>query len=64
VVDHSTWLNTAAVYTPDLFATNHGEANRATVANVAADDLDLVGVAFRAERRRSTRSSTVCASTP
>jgi hypothetical protein len=42
---------TPAVYTRDLFATNHDEANRAAVSVVAADDLDLVGIAFRAERR-------------
>lgn len=40
-----------AVYTQELFATNHDEANRAEVAKVAAEDLDLVGVAFRAERK-------------
>ena len=40
-----------AVYTHELFATNHDEANRAEVAKVAAEDLDLVGVAFRAERK-------------
>jgi hypothetical protein len=40
-----------AVYTYDLFATNHDEANRAAVAAVAAHDLDLVGIAFRAERK-------------
>jgi hypothetical protein len=40
-----------AVYTQELFATNHAEANRAEVAKVAAEDLDLVGVAFRAERK-------------
>ena len=40
-----------AVYTRDLFATNHDEANRAAVAVVAADDLDLVGIAVRAERK-------------
>ena len=42
---------TPAVYTRDLFATNHDDANRAAVAVVAADDLDLVGIAFRAERK-------------
>jgi hypothetical protein len=42
---------TPAVYTQELFATNHDEANRAAVAAVAADELDLVGVAFRAERK-------------
>jgi hypothetical protein len=40
-----------AVYTAELFATGHDEANRAAVAAVAAADLDLVGIAFRAERR-------------
>jgi hypothetical protein len=40
-----------AIYTADLFATGHDEANRAAVATVAAGDLDLVGIAFRAERR-------------
>jgi hypothetical protein len=40
-----------AVYTQELFATSHDEANRAEVAKVAAEDLDLVGVAFRAERK-------------
>ena len=42
---------TPAVYTRDLFATNHDEANRAAVAEAAADDLDLVGIAVRAERK-------------
>ena len=42
---------TPAVYTRDLFSTNHDEANRAAVSVVAADDLDLVGIAFRAERK-------------
>jgi hypothetical protein len=40
-----------AVYTNDLFATNHDEANRAAVAVVPSEELDLVGVAFRAERK-------------
>jgi hypothetical protein len=40
-----------AVYTRELFETNHDEANRAAVASVPADKLDLVGIAFRAERR-------------
>ena len=42
---------TPAVYTKELFVTNHDEANRGAVAAVAADDLDLVGIAFRAERK-------------
>jgi hypothetical protein len=40
-----------AIYTRDLFATGHDEANRSAVAAVAADDLDLVGIALRAERK-------------
>jgi hypothetical protein len=42
---------TPAIYTHDLFATDHDEANRAAVAEVSARDLDLVGLAFRAERK-------------
>ena len=42
---------TPAIYTSELFATGYDEANRAAVAAVAAEDLDLVGVAFRAERK-------------
>jgi hypothetical protein len=44
------WI-TPAVYTKELFETNHDEANRAAVAAVPADELDLVGIAFRAERK-------------
>jgi hypothetical protein len=40
-----------AIYTNELFATGHDEANRAAVAAVNAEDLDLVGIAFRAERK-------------
>jgi hypothetical protein len=40
-----------AVYTKELFVTDHDEANRAAVAAVPADGLDLVGIAFRAERK-------------
>jgi hypothetical protein len=42
---------TPAIYTRDLFETNHDAANRAAVAAVAAEDLDLVGLAFRGERK-------------
>jgi len=42
---------TPAIYTAELFATGHDEANRAAVACVPADELDLVGIAFRAERK-------------
>jgi hypothetical protein len=40
-----------AIYTRELFTTSHDAANRAVVAVVRAEDLDLVGLAFRAERR-------------
>ena len=40
-----------AIYTADLFETGHDESNRAAVAGVPADELDLVGIAFRAERK-------------
>ncbi|MFS0793541.1 DUF2000 family protein [Microbacterium sp. 1P10AE] len=39
-----------AIYTRDLFATMHDEANRAAVAAVPAEDLDLVGIALRGPR--------------
>src|SRR5215510_16575956 len=42
---------TPAVYTRELFETNHDEANRAAVAAVSAGQLDLVGIALRADRR-------------
>ena len=40
-----------AVYTEDMFTTTHDEANRAAVKVVARADLNLVGLAFRAERK-------------
>jgi hypothetical protein len=46
---------TPAVYTQELFATNHDEANRAAVAAVRAEELDLVGIAFRADRKAVDR---------
>jgi hypothetical protein len=42
---------TPAIYTHELFTTDHDEANRAAVAGVPAEELDLVGIAFRAERK-------------
>ena len=42
---------TPAIYTDELFTTNHDEANRAAVAGVPAEELDLVGIALRAERK-------------
>ncbi|MBV9560643.1 MAG: DUF2000 family protein [Bradyrhizobium sp.] len=42
---------TPAVYTEDMFRTTHDEANRAAVKAVGRADLNLVGLAFRAERK-------------
>ena len=41
----------AAVYTEDMFKTTHDAANRAAVKAVARQDLNLVGLAFRADRK-------------
>ncbi|WP_316164454.1 MULTISPECIES: DUF2000 family protein [unclassified Bradyrhizobium] len=40
-----------ALYTEDMFKTTHDEANRDVVKAVARTDLNLVGLAFRAERK-------------
>jgi hypothetical protein len=40
-----------AIYTSELFATGHDAANRAAVAAVTADELDLVGIAMWADRK-------------
>lgn len=40
-----------AIYTRELFSTGHDEANRAAVAAVQGDALDLVGLAVHAERK-------------
>lgn len=42
---------TPAIYTVDMFSTDHDDANRAAVAGVAADDLDLVGIAVHGPRK-------------
>lgn len=42
---------TPALYTEEMFATTHDEANRAAVRAVARPDLKLVGLAVRAERK-------------
>ncbi|MFB7781809.1 DUF2000 family protein [Streptomyces vinaceus] len=39
-----------AVFTSDLFATGHDRANRAAVAAVGKDQLDLVGIAVHGPR--------------
>jgi hypothetical protein len=40
-----------ALYTEDMFKTTHDAANRAAVRAVARADLNLVGLAMRAERK-------------
>ena len=40
-----------AIFTDDLFATSHDEANRAAVRAVASADLRLAGMALHADRR-------------
>lgn len=40
-----------AIYTEELFSTGHDEANRAAVKAVAAEDLNLVGIALRADKK-------------
>lgn len=40
-----------ALFIDELFGTPHDAANRAAVRAVEPDDLSLVGVAFRADRR-------------
>jgi hypothetical protein len=40
-----------AIYTEDMFVTNNDVDNRAVVKAVAADDLNIVGLALRADAR-------------
>jgi len=40
-----------SIFTRELFSTPHDEANRAAVAAVPAAELDLVGIALRADRK-------------
>jgi hypothetical protein len=40
-----------AIFTRELFSTPHDTANRAAVAAVSASELDLVGIALRADRK-------------
>ena len=40
-----------AIFTHDLFSTQHDEANRGAVAVVPADELDLAGLALHADRK-------------
>ncbi|HQS84868.1 MAG: hypothetical protein B7Y25_08220 [Alphaproteobacteria bacterium 16-39-46] len=40
-----------AIYTKDMFATSNDKDNRAVVKAVQAEDLDIVGLALRADRK-------------
>jgi hypothetical protein len=40
-----------AIYTEDMFVTDNDVDNRAVVKSVAADDLNIVGLALRADAR-------------
>ena len=40
-----------AIYTEDMFTTTHDAANRKVVKAVIRSELDLVGLAIRAERK-------------
>lgn len=40
-----------ALYTEELFSTGHDEANRAAVKAVPAEELNLVGLALRADKK-------------
>ena len=42
---------TPALYSEDMFRTTHDAANREVVKAVARTDLNLVGIAMRAERK-------------
>jgi hypothetical protein len=44
-------LRRQGLISDDMFKTTHDEANRAAVRAVARDDLNLVGLALRAERK-------------
>lgn len=46
---------TMAIFTDDLFSTGHDDANRAAVRAVSEDALSLVGIAFRAERKKANK---------
>jgi hypothetical protein len=44
-----------AIFTDELFSTGHDDANRAAVRAVPEDALSLVGIAFRADRKRANK---------
>jgi hypothetical protein len=44
-----------SIFTRDLFATTHDDANRAAVAAVPGEELDLVGIALHADRKTADK---------
>ena len=42
---------TASIYIQDMFDTGHDEANRRTVVKYVTEDLPLVGIGIRADRK-------------
>ncbi|RCS96078.1 DUF2000 family protein [Brevibacterium aurantiacum] len=44
-----------AIYTEELFSTGHDAANREAVASVAAEELNLVGIALRGPKNAVDR---------
>jgi len=40
-----------AIYTTEMFITNNDKDNRSVVKKVKAEDLDIVGIAFRCESK-------------
>jgi hypothetical protein len=52
-----------AIYTAELFATGHDEANRAAVRSVPTAQLDLVGFGLRAPHKQATACCGGCGGT-
>ena len=40
-----------SIYIEDMFSPGHDEANRGTVKNYSSEDLPLVGIALREEKK-------------
>ena len=49
-----------SIFTRELFSTPHDTANRAAVAGVPAAELDLVGIALRADSKIVDKVPTGC----
>lgn len=39
------------IYVEEMFSTGHDEANRATISDCATEDLNLVGIAMRTDKK-------------